>query len=278
VDASKYTQIHKETSVFSYSETPQSIGKVLDSMFRLFGATFWKVVWISLFAALISNLPSFFMPDVPQDDPQAALAAMKQVIWFLPLTMAGTLFAYAAIFHRMHGLATGADTGLGDALRVGLAKLLPLIGASILYALALVLGLVALIIPGLLFGLSLYFYMPLIVVDNEGFLSALKISHRLVWRNWWRTATVFVVPMFILMAFYGILGLVGALVGVGTAIRGGGEAELQSTLETVSLFTTFFAVIFGAAIGPLFASLMLVQLHDLKLRREGSDLEARLAG
>jgi hypothetical protein len=264
--------------VFTYSATPQSIGKVLDNMFRLYGTTFWKVIWISAGAALIANLPSLLMPPMPTDDPEATMAAMRQFLWILPLSMLATLYSYAAILHRMHAVATGANANLGTALRIGLIKLFPLLIASILYLLALAVGLVLLVVPGILLGLSLYFYLPLIVVDNKGVLAALKSSHRLVWGNWWRTATVVAVPMFIIMAFYGILGLVAGITGVGIAVSGGGEAEVQRSLETYTLISELAATLFSAFIGPLFAALLLVQLHDLELRREGSDLEARLAG
>jgi hypothetical protein len=264
--------------VFTYSATPQSIGKVLDNMFRLYGATFWKVIWISAGAALIANLPSLLMPPMPTDDPEAAMAAMRQFLWILPLSMLATLYSYAAILHRMHAVATGANADLGTALRIGLIKLFPLLVASILYFLALTVGLVLLVVPGILLGLSLYFYLPLIVVYNKGILAGLKSSHRLVWGNWWRTATVVAVPMFLIMAFYGILGLVAGITGVGIAVGGGGEAEVQRSLETYALISELAATLFSAFIGPLFAALLLVQLHDLELRREGSDLEARLAG
>jgi hypothetical protein len=178
----------------------------------------------------------------------------------------------------MHAVATGANADLGTALRMGLIKLFPLLIASILYLLALAVGLVLLVVPGILLGLSLYFYLPLIVVDNMGILAALESSHRLVWGNWWRTATVVAVPMFIIMAFYGILGLVAGITGVGIAVGGGGEAEVQRSLETYTLISELAATLFSAFIGPLFAALLLVQRHDLELRREGSDLEARLAG
>lgn len=265
--------------MFTYSATPQSIGKVLDNMFRLYGATFWKVIWISAGAALIANLPSLLMPPMPTDDPEATMAAMRQFLWILPLSMLATLYSYAAILHRMHAVATGANTDLGAALRMGLIKLFPLLVASILYFLALAVGLVLLVVPGILLGLSLYFYLPLIVVDNKGILAGLKSSHRLVWGNWWRTATVVAVPMFIIMAFYGILGLVAGITGVGIAVGGGGgEAEVQRSLETYTQILELAATLFSAFIGPLFAALLLVQRHDLELRREGSDLEARLAG
>jgi len=248
-------------------------------MFRLYGATFSKVVWIAIVGAVIGNLPSFLMPGTPGEDPEAAAAAMGQLLWLLPLTMGGTIFCYAAIFYRMHGLAMGRETSLGDTLLVALRKFLPLIGASILYLLALMLGLVALVIPGIVLGITLYFYMPLIVLENAGIVPALKTSHRLVWGDWWRTATVLTVPVFIFIALYGVVGLMGGIaVGLGVASGGGGEAELESALETISMVSNLFIVLADGVLAPLFSALLLVQLHDLKLRRQGADLEARLAG
>lgn len=263
--------------MFTYSDAPQSIGKVLDDMFRLYSDSFWSVIWVAAAAAVIFSLPNFLIPAPPEDDPAAAFAAMQQQLWFLPLTMAASVFSQAAIVHRMHQIATGADRGMDRSLWVALYKVLPLLVATILYLVALILGLVALIVPGIIFGLTLYFYVPLMVIDNEGIFSSLASSHRLVWGNWWRTLAVVTVPVFLIGVFYMIIILMAGL-ALQFGGAGGTEADFESSLRSVDLVANLIIMVLSAFLVPLFPALLLVQVHDLKLRREGLDLEARLAG
>jgi len=263
--------------LFRYSDAPQSIGKVLDDMFRLYSASFSSVIWIGAVAAVIFSLPDLLVPIPAGDDPAAAFAAMRQHFLFLPLTMAASLLSQAIIVHRMHQFATGTDYGLGTAVRAALAKFLPLLAATILYLLAFMLGLIALLIPGVIFGLTLYFYLPLMLIDGEGVFSALGTSHRLVWGHWWRTAAVMAVPMFLIAVFFSIVVLMAGL-AAGISAAAGAQAGGDAATSSVDLLTNVIIVMLSAFMVPLFPALLLVQVHDLKLRREGLDLEARLAG
>jgi hypothetical protein len=127
---------------------------------------------------------------------------------------------------------------------------------------------IALVIPGIILSISLVFYSALIINDNESIFSSLKSSHRLVWGNWWRTATVFLVPMFFFFVIYTGLLMIFGLSGW----AGGFDGDMQSMMAYLVAFSTVMS-----AIGmPMVYSILLVQLHDLKLRKQGRDLEERV--
>jgi hypothetical protein len=145
---------------------------------------------------------------------------------------------------------------------------LSLIGAAVLYLLAMAGGLILLVIPGIILSLSLSFGFFAIVLDDDSALQGLNHSHRLVWGNWWRTLTVVSVPVVIVMILY--IGLI-TVFGV-SVFMSDGQAS-SDALITVALVEAAI----GGITAPLMYSIMIAQYHDLKLRKEGHDLAARLA-
>ncbi len=247
---------------------PTSIGKVLDAGFKLFFAGLGRVILLSLTASLIGVAPALMYGDIGTSETLPSGAALVSMVAITLITILLNMVLLAAVLYRLGRLAEEREMTLREALAQGLRCLLPMIFATILYTLAIVLGLVALVIPGLILMLSLAFFAVAIVLDEEGPLSALKRSHRLVWGNWWRTATVLSVPVIVLIGLQVALGLaVGIPVGV---LAGGSKGMLTLLSQGVQVLTNTFSV-------PLLYAIFVVQYHDLKLRKEGSDLEARLA-
>jgi hypothetical protein len=124
------------------------------------------------------------------------------------------------------------------------------------------------VIPGVILMLSLAFYQMLIVVDGNRTFASLRASHRLVWGNWWRTATVFLVPAVLYLVIYVVLALVLGMV-IPFTDGEGGRTTLEFAINVMTIGVGTFSM-------PLFYSVALAQLNDLKLRKQGLDLEARI--
>jgi len=252
--------------MFQYANQPQSISKVLDNGIRLCLSSFKYVVGIALVSAIISSIPNLLTP-AQQAGQVLAAGQMKQFgVVVLIATIASLAFFNAMIF-RIDASASNVETSLGNSLATGVKKLLPVLTGMFLYMLVVMLGSILLLIPGIILMMSLFFYSMLIVVDNRGIIDALKTSHRLVWGNWWRTTTVLMVPAALMMVIYIAMGFVAGV----TAGLAGVE---QTTGMPVTI--TLFSIAVGTVGGPLFYAIMLVQLHDLKLRKQGLDLEQRI--
>ena len=123
--------------------------------------------------------------------------------------------------------------------------------------------------------LSMYLFSTAIVLDDKGIIESLKYSHHLVWGNWWRTAVIFTVPVVIIIGLYVLLGIVLSLV-MATMAAGAGTFN-PSDLSQFSWFF-FGEAIINAIVYPLFYAMAVAVYHDLKVRKSGGDLEARLAG
>jgi len=257
------------------STQPQTIGKVLDSGIRLYVRGLGKVFPISLVMALIGMVPNFlrFNPEYIRETDPARLG-ITAAVYVVVIVLLGIII-YSAMIKVYGDLGAGHSPTVGASLKRGTAKLFPVLFAGILYFLAVVLGTVALVIPGIILMLSMYLFSTAIVLDDKGIVESLKYSHRLVWGNWWRTAIIFTVPIVIIFGLYVLLGIVLSLV-MATMAAGTGSFN-PADLSQFSWFFLAEAVI-NAIVYPLFYAMAVAVYHDLKVRKSGGDLEARLAG
>jgi len=252
---------------------PQSIGKTLDGGIKLYIRGLAKVFPISLFIAIVGALPNLV-----QSNPsmlggiELKTLGVGVLVYFVIMMVIGVSIASGIV--RYYGdLAAGGMPTVGASVKAGFRKVIPIIIAWILYGIAITLGMVALVIPGIILMLSLFLFWNAIMLDNKGIIESLKYSHSLVWGNWWRTLAVLTVPLLIAMALYAILMTV---LGVNMAMMAG-AGNVAPDQAQVLLWFSIAAAVVNAVIYPLFYAVTVVLYHDLKLRKGGGDLEARLA-
>lgn len=252
---------------------PQSIGKTLDGGIKLYVRGLAKVFPISLFIAILGVVPDIarFKPSLLGGAEPGAVGGIMLVYIIVMMVLAVSI--YAGMIRYFGDLAAGGSPTVGASVKAGLRKFFPIILASILYVLAVTLGMIALVIPGLILALSLYLCSTAIMLDNKGIIESLKYSHSLVWGNWWRSAAVLTVPILIAMALYGILMTV---LGVNMAMMAGAGNVAPDQAQILFWFSLAAAVV-NAVIYPLFYAVTIALYHDLRLRKGGGDLEARLA-
>ena len=257
--------------MYQLSTEPQSIGRVLDASFKLYGATFRDVLPFALILAILAVIPALtlFARGAAQD-PQALVAAFTTPSYFITAFLTGLLsFAfYIAMLARMEAFAQGRRIALGAALDTGLRRFVRAYVATLLYGLLSAVGLILLVVPGLIVMVSLLFALPAIAVDNKRLIESLNYSHNLVWGAWWRTATLVTIGMIVpvVLVYFGP----GVIVGMLAAIL---------KLDAVVLMIFQFALVAVATllIAPYFLALCLEVYRDLKLRKEGGDLAARIS-
>lgn len=252
---------------------PQSIGKTLDFGIKLYVRGLAKVLPVSLIIAIFGVLPDMvqFNPEMLQGiDPGALVPVM---IGYMVILVVLAVSVYAGIIRYYGELAAGGSPTVGASIKQGFRKFFPILIASILYFIAIMLGLVALVIPGIILMLSLYLYSTSIMIDGKGIVEGLKFSHGLVWGNWWRSAAVLTVPVLIMMGLYAILMTV---LGVNMAMMAKPMGADPSQMQIMIWFSLAAAVV-NSLLYPLFYAVTVTLYHDLKLRKGGGDLEARLA-
>lgn len=261
---------------------PSGIGRVLDNGFKLFVASLKPVLLLIIVTAIINVIMQYamFQTMAPaqqyttqEEMAQYMAAIMPQLVGISIIVWLVSIILYNAILSRVGEVAKGGNGELYDALIVGIRKAIPVFIAAILYTLAISVGFVLLVIPGLILMITLLFFQVLIVVDDEGIIASLKTSHKLVWGNYWRTSAVILVPFFIIYALIMVVAFAAGFFGAfNTPDMVDGQMHM-----TFGVFDIVMAAV-SVLMVPLLDSIFIAHLNDLKLRKSGSDLEQRMVG
>lgn len=249
---------------------PQSIGGVLDSGFKLFTASIKQVVPITYIAALIGGIWGWVYQTVFFNQLMSGEGtAMPGIAMFLSVVIVFIVNAMlmAAAIYRISQVDDDQTIGFGDALSAGAQRMPAVLGAWILYILAIMVGSLLLIIPGIWLSISLAFCFFAAVIDRKGPIESLKYSHGLVRGNWWRTAAVLTIVLIISMVFYFAIGFVSGLFLI---------ADDSNMLQPNLIGDVIVSPVLISVVSAMVYCLAYVVYEDLKLRAEGGDLAERI--
>jgi hypothetical protein len=254
---------------------PQGIGGVLDTAFQLYKSSM-GVVWpICLLLAIVASPPSIYLlvnggADTGPGGPAEMLAAMQDPVYWLiyAISVALLMWTIGALYLKQHSIGTEAEMSVGAALQTSLTRLVPLLVTMVLFGIALVVGLMLLLIPGFILMVSLMLSTNLVMFEGKGPLDALTGSHKLVWGNWWRAAAILTVGTILVLVIYMAVALV---IGIVTPFIGLADILMYSLVSGVLL-----GVLMNLLVTPFFCALLIALYWDLKLRKEGGDLAARV--
>jgi hypothetical protein len=256
---------------------PQSIGGVLDTTFQLYKSSLLKLIPLSLLLVIASCLQYIyiFARGASPADPAAMLNLMTSWGYWLSLLagVIGSTWITAATYLKVAAIGTDGDLGIGAALQASLPRLPALVVMMILFMLAVMIGTLLLIIPGIILMVSLLLCYPTALFDNKGPVSALSESHRLVWGNWWRTFVMLSVGVIILVVIYLIVATIVGVIAPFLMVGGVGAEDVGLyALVSVGLIFVFLSLL----LTPFYISLGIAIYWDLKLRKDGGDLAARV--
>lgn len=166
--------------------------------------------------------------------------------------------AAAAVIYGVVQQLRGQHAGLGECLSIGIKRLLPVLAVGLLAALCVILGLVALIIPGIIISLMLCVAVPAAVVERPGVIGALKRSKELTDGH---KGTLF--------AIFFILGIIDKVAGFVTEkIFLGGAADMGD-VKIYLIATLAIAVVLGA----LGAVVTAVIYNELRRMKDGIEVD-----
>jgi hypothetical protein len=259
---------------------PQSIGGVLDTTFQLYKASLVKMIPLSLLMVIAGSPPSIYMftrgaAGGNPADPFAMLSMMQGGGYWLAalVSMIASMWMLSAAYLKIGAIGNGEDLGVGTAVGRALPRLPAVILMVILFSIALTVGLILLIIPCLILMVSLGLCFNTALFEDKGPVDALTESHRLVWGNWWRTAAILTVGFVIILVIYLIAGLIIGLI-TPFLVFGGGGTENVLLISLIS--GLLIGVLMNILMTPFYISLAIAIYWDLKLRKDGGDLAARV--
>jgi len=166
--------------------------------------------------------------------------------------------ATGAIVYGVLMQLRGEPASIGRCIAVGLGRMFPILGVAIASGLAVGLGVLLLIIPGLIVLTMLYVAVPVAVVERPGVFASLNRSGDLTKGNRWNVFAVVVVQGIITL---GLSYVLNKTVFADPTSLG----ELRTYMMVSQTVTTVLA-----SLSAVFAA---VCYHDLKLTKEGATIE-----
>jgi membrane-anchored glycerophosphoryl diester phosphodiesterase (GDPDase) len=245
---------------------PQSTGEVLDTTFRIFQATLLKCLPYGLAAMLAAQAPNIH--DLARGIAPRGFGS-NDASW-LTLSAAGTLatlVCFCAIMLRQNAMLHGAPVSTRSELIRTVRRLPGIAALFVLSVLVLVIALAALVLPGVYLSVPLVLAWPAFVIEGQGAVEALRTAWRLTRHQWWHATAVLTVGFTVVMVF--VLGV--TICAVALPFAGGADVAVATALTAAVL------VVMGAIAVPFFGALLIATCGELRVRREGLDLERRLA-
>jgi hypothetical protein len=255
---------------------PLSIGGVLDSAIRLYRDSIRRS-WVLalLYSAALAvfglvwalTLGNVVGPAKP--DPRQIFAMMFSPVMLVTLAV-GTVVSfvfYGALMKTLSAWAQGNEAlPLGTAIAIGVRRLPAVLLGCIINGLAVAIGFILLIVPGVYIFGKMPLWMAAVFVDDVGAMEGLRRSWRLTRGRWWHGAVIITVAVIMIYVFALAFGLVSGAIG----------ALAHLSLTGRQVINQLFAVASNMIVLPMFASILIVMYHDFKLRDEGGDLAARM--
>jgi hypothetical protein len=205
--------------------------------------------------AAMFALRSQFQPTATAD-PLAALKVFGSVS-YLAITLVSlalAAFTYAGTLYGLVQSAPGRAASVTDCVGVGLAKLLPILGFIILWYIAIIASLLALVVPGIILIVMWSAALPVLVNEDTGVIGAFGRSRALTKGSRGR---IFLMLLLCLIVVYGgLFGLLGLILG--TNLIGMGPAIAVNPLLSLAQIPFSWAV--TLAINALLASIYLETL------------------
>lgn len=245
---------------------PMNIGDLFDAAFALYRDNFGLFVGIVAVVAVPQTLANVFTAlNTPGRGAESrvffqtvSLTLLGIIVTFVLSQMATAALAraIAATYHgdQLSVKGTYTAVGVGGFITVFLAVLL----AGIITAL----GFVLLLFPGIYLAIRFSFVTQVVVIERAGVREALRRSGGLVKGSWWRV--------------FGILLLVSILTVILTGIIGAVAAAIFVLGHNSALGTILVQVVTGLArilIQPISLGVAVLLYYDLRIRKEGYDLE-----
>jgi hypothetical protein len=214
---------------------------VFDRLFSLYGRQF--TVLVGLGAAIFVPLAVL-----------SALVASSGSVALIPvvviLAAIGQSFYTGAVVEAVADMRDGRrDFSVGDLLRAAAPFTFPLLAAGFVYGLCVAIGLIALIIPGLVFLTWFSLFAPAIVLERRGIFESLTRSRELVRDNGWGVFGVIVVAFLIQAVVNNLLQRVGL--------------DIADSWPVAALFSAVGSILTAPIFG-LAVSVVYFDLRDLK--------------
>jgi hypothetical protein len=236
-----------------FAESDFRVGRVLGRTATIYSRNF--VIFFLI--ALVASTPGVLLiqrnvDTIAGGNPPAGTLIMLGI--GVVLSMVLGMISQAVMVHAAFQAMRLRPVSLGESLKVGLARVISVILLAILMGLLMGLGFVLLLVPGLILMTMWFVGVPPCVVERTGPWTSLKRSAALTKGHRWK--------------IFGIILLLGIIsIAVSQLI------ELAFSVLGNDILLTLGRLFWGALYGAYSAIVVVVTYHDLRVAKEGVDIE-----
>ena len=236
--------------MFTFATTQSPIVKLWRDGFVLYKNAFFKIWYVLLVLMLISGMLQYAVVLVPMDTLISSKYGFNWNAIFLGLvTTVGLMvqfYCIGLIFHRTYGVGADKDFKLSESMKLVRSRYLSICATGLAVFILVLIGAVALVIPGIFLAFALMFSVPAVICNHATAFKAIVASLKLVWGHWWRTFCVMLPATVVVYAIY-----------VPVALFFTNEHSWITNAISVVVFTFLSSLVYA---------FILVQFNDLKLR------------
>lgn len=253
---------------------PLGVGEILDVAIKVYRARFGDLVKVVAVAvapifALVALVQLSLSPDeqvaVSGDgttvDFGEVWTSLAAFIVLAVLGFVGSQIATAATLRIVGSTYLDEPSGWRESLRFATSRLRPLLWLAVVYGFLLVLAFLALVIPGIYLSVAWTVATPVLLFEGLRGRKALARSRALVRGRWWPTLGVLFLALLLTTVVQAVLA------GLFTALLGGGSDTAVAVSDAIG------STISSALTTPFTAAVIAIVYFDLRVRKEGFDLE-----
>jgi hypothetical protein len=252
---------------------PLSVGQILDTSLKIFTSHWWTFMRIVLYVVAPLELINALIIGTAFDVDESAEAltdgevglVIGAAVLSVSIALIEGVLASAACYRGVTDAYMGRLPEWGSSLSFAVRRFGPILWVAFLTLMFTLLGLIGLIVGAIFVGVALSVAIPVLVGEDIRGMAALKRSWYLVKGRWWST--------------FGLLILSTLLAGIVAAIIAGIlSAALGAGIDTASLGGAVFVgaisnIVANAVTVPFTAAVIVVLYFDLRVRKEGLDIE-----
>jgi hypothetical protein len=250
---------------------PLSVGEIIDVAIKIWRRhlpTLARIVFVVV--APVQVLSGLVAASVrPIDTGNASVDTHAVAGWVAGMVTAQALsalaflIASAAVLRAVSVAYLGGEPEWRDSLRAATARLRSLIWLGLLMAGGLFFAALALFIPFIWLGVAWSVAFPVLIAEGQRGTGAMRRAFRLVRGRWWPTFGA----LLLAFMFQFFLGLVlGIPLGLLTANSDTGSIAAIALTSLVSIISSVITT-------PFMAAVLVLIYFDLRVRKEGFDLE-----
>lgn len=240
--------------MFSLAMRPQNALEIFWQGVQLWARQLRYVAPIAVVFAALALMPHFFVPELESGTAMRDLFTVHAMFFISYFIIGLTIFS--VILLRIYLDVNDMPGGFFVALIRVLKRLPFIITVEIVARLLVMVGFFLLFFPGIYIYVVLFMGLPLVILQNEGVVSALKRSFAITRYNWWHAAVVILLPIIIYWSLDYLIYLIPLAHPFVQNVASDNGWVLKAILHFV--LTTLFL--------PYVGALVVILLRDLELR------------